>query len=127
MDGPRKDAGVFLAGTDRVAVDAVGVAILKQLGSNDAIMKPAIFAQEQIARAVELGLGVASAAGHRHRDARRGERGLRGEDPGDPRGRLSAQSAPNGLSIETASRPPRCRAPFSVTTMQSSMRMPNSP
>jgi len=62
MDGPRKDAGVFLAGTDRVAVDAVGVAILKELGSNDAIMKPAIFAQEQIARAVELGLGVSSAA-----------------------------------------------------------------
>jgi len=62
MEGPRKDAGVFLAGTDRVAVDAVGVAILKQLGSNDAIMKPAIFAQEQIARAVELGLGVSSAA-----------------------------------------------------------------
>lgn len=62
MDGPRKDAGVFVAGTDRVAVDAVGVAILKDLGSNDAIMKPAVFAQEQIARAVELGLGVSSAA-----------------------------------------------------------------
>jgi uncharacterized protein (DUF362 family) len=62
MTGTRKDPGVFLAGTDRVAVDAVGVAILKELGSNDAIMKPAIFAQEQIARAVELGLGVPSAA-----------------------------------------------------------------
>ena len=62
MSGPRKDAGVFLAGTDRIAVDAVGVAILKELGSNDAIMKPAIFAQEQIARAVELGLGISSAA-----------------------------------------------------------------
>jgi uncharacterized protein (DUF362 family) len=62
MTGPRKDAGVFLAGTDRIAVDAVGIAILKELGSNDAIMKPAIFAQEQIARAVELGLGVSSAA-----------------------------------------------------------------
>ena len=63
MKGPRKDAGVFLAGTDRVAVDAVGVAILKYLGSNDAIMKPAVFAQEQIARAVELELGVSSAEG----------------------------------------------------------------
>jgi uncharacterized protein (DUF362 family) len=61
MTGTRKDAGVFLAGTDRVAIDAVGVAILKELGSNDAIMKPAVFAQEQIARAVELGLGVSSA------------------------------------------------------------------
>ncbi len=39
-----------------------GVAILKDLGSNDAVMKPAVFAQEQIARAVELGLGVSSAA-----------------------------------------------------------------
>jgi uncharacterized protein (DUF362 family) len=63
MTGPRKDAGVFLAGTDRVAIDAVGVAILKYLGSNDAIMKPAVFAQEQIARAVELELGVSSAEG----------------------------------------------------------------
>jgi uncharacterized protein (DUF362 family) len=62
MSGTRKEAGVFLAGTDRVAVDAVGVAILKELGSNDAIMKPAVFAQEQIARGVELGLGVSSAA-----------------------------------------------------------------
>ncbi len=62
MTGPRKDAGVFLAGTDRIAVDAVGVAILKELGSNDAIMKPAIFAQEQISWAVQLGLGISSAA-----------------------------------------------------------------
>ncbi len=51
---------VFLASTDRVATDAVGVAILKLLGSNDQIMKRKIFEQEQIARAVELGLGAAS-------------------------------------------------------------------
>jgi len=62
MTGPRKDAGVFLAGTDRVAVDAVGVAILKELGSNDAIMKPTIFAQDQIAWAAQLELGAASPA-----------------------------------------------------------------
>lgn len=62
MTGPRKDAGVFLAGTDRVAVDAVGVAILKDLGSNDAIMKTPIFAQEQIAWAATLELGAASPA-----------------------------------------------------------------
>ncbi len=62
MTGPRKAAGVFLAGTDRVAIDAVGVAVLKELGSNDAIMKPPVFAQEQIAWAVQLELGVASAA-----------------------------------------------------------------
>jgi uncharacterized protein (DUF362 family) len=63
MTGPRKDAGVFLAGTDRVAVDAVAVAILKDLGSNDAIMKTPVFAQEQIAWAATLELGVSSAAG----------------------------------------------------------------
>jgi len=62
MTGLRKDAGVFLAGTDRVAIDAVGVAILKELGSNDAIMKPAVFAQEQIAWAAQLELGAPSAA-----------------------------------------------------------------
>jgi len=63
MTGPRKDAGVFLAGTDRVAVDAVGLAILKELGSNDAVMKTPIFAQEQIAWAATLELGAASPAG----------------------------------------------------------------
>lgn len=62
MTGPRKDAGVFLAGTDRIAIDAVGLAILKDLGSNDAIMKPAIFAQEQISWAAQLDLGVTTAA-----------------------------------------------------------------
>ncbi len=58
--GKRAKGNVFLASTDRVAVDAVGVAILKSLGSNDQIMKPKIFEQEQIARAAELGLGASS-------------------------------------------------------------------
>ncbi|MEE8377124.1 MAG: DUF362 domain-containing protein [Candidatus Aminicenantaceae bacterium] len=58
--GTRKQANVFVAGTDRVAVDAVGVAILKNLGSNDAIMGTKIFQQEQIQRAVEVGLGISS-------------------------------------------------------------------
>jgi uncharacterized protein (DUF362 family) len=62
MTGPRKTAEVFLAGTDRVAVDAVGLAILRDLGSNEAIMNTPIFAQEQIRRAAELGLGAASAS-----------------------------------------------------------------
>lgn len=53
---------VFLASTDRVAIDAVGVAILKLLGSNESIMKPRIFEQEQIARAAELGLGISSSS-----------------------------------------------------------------
>ena len=49
---------VVLAGTDRVAIDAVGVAILRHLGTTDAVHDGMIFEQEQIARAVELGLGV---------------------------------------------------------------------
>jgi uncharacterized protein (DUF362 family) len=60
MTGKRAKGEVFLASTDRVAIDAVGVAILKHLGSNSRIMKPKIFEQEQIARAVELGLGASS-------------------------------------------------------------------
>jgi len=60
MTGKRANGNVFLASTDRVAIDAAGVAILKSLGSNDQIMKPKIFEQEQIARAVELGLGASS-------------------------------------------------------------------
>ena len=59
--GQLKQANVMIAGHDRVAVDAVGIAMLKSLGANDAIMGRKIFEQEQIARAVELKLGVASA------------------------------------------------------------------
>jgi uncharacterized protein (DUF362 family) len=56
--GKKVQADVFIAGTDRIAVDAVGLAVLKELGSNAYIMDTAIFEQEQIARAVELGLGI---------------------------------------------------------------------
>ena len=58
--GTKKAGNVLLAGTDRVAMDAVGLAILKELGSNKDIMRKKIFEQEQIARAVELGLGINS-------------------------------------------------------------------
>lgn len=60
--GELKAGNVMIAGDDRVAVDAVGVAVLKELGANAAIMDRRIFEQEQIARAVELGLGVGSAS-----------------------------------------------------------------
>ena len=56
--GTLAKGNAILASMDRVAIDAVGVAILKHLGSNEKIMKPKIFEQEQISRAVELGLGV---------------------------------------------------------------------
>jgi len=59
--GELKQGNVMIAGTDRVAVDAVGVAMLKHLGANQAIMGRKIFEQEQIARAVELKLGVENA------------------------------------------------------------------
>jgi uncharacterized protein (DUF362 family) len=62
VTGKRAKANVFLASTDRVAIDAVGVAILKSLGSNDQIMKPKIFEQEQISRAAQIGLGASSPA-----------------------------------------------------------------
>jgi len=51
---------VILAGTDRVAIDAVGVAILRYFGTTAEVRRGSIFQQEQIARAVELGLGVGS-------------------------------------------------------------------
>jgi uncharacterized protein (DUF362 family) len=56
--GELKAGNVMIAGHDRVAVDAVGLAMLKSLGANQAIMGRGVFAQEQIARAVELGLGA---------------------------------------------------------------------
>jgi uncharacterized protein (DUF362 family) len=52
--------GLFIAGTDRVAVDAVGVALLRLQGSTPEVMRGPVFAQEQIARAADLGIGVAS-------------------------------------------------------------------
>jgi len=58
--GKRVKGNVFLAATDRVAIDAVGLAILKLLGSNDQIMNTKIFEQEQIVRAAQLGLGASS-------------------------------------------------------------------
>jgi uncharacterized protein (DUF362 family) len=54
------DAGVILAGTDRVAIDAVGVAVLRHLGTTRQVSHGPIFQLAQIARAVELDLGVES-------------------------------------------------------------------
>ena len=59
--GTRKNANVILGGTDRVAIDAVGVAILRLLGTTPEVSKGKIFEQDQIKRAAELGLGVKSA------------------------------------------------------------------
>ncbi|MEQ8465088.1 DUF362 domain-containing protein [Coleofasciculus sp. E1-EBD-02] len=59
--GKKVKAEVMLAGTDRVAVDAVAIAILRSLGTTDAVSSGSIWQLEQIQRAVELGLGASSA------------------------------------------------------------------
>ncbi len=56
--GTKKEANVMLASKDRIAIDAVGVAILRILGTTTEVKRASIFEQEQIARAVELNLGV---------------------------------------------------------------------
>lgn len=58
--GKLVQANVILAGTDRVAIDAVGVALLRHFGTTPEVSQGAIFDQEQIARAVQLKIGVTS-------------------------------------------------------------------
>jgi uncharacterized protein (DUF362 family) len=60
MEGTRKEANVFVAGTDKVAIDAVGVALLRILGTTPQVTNGTIFDQEQIKRAVELQIGITS-------------------------------------------------------------------
>ena len=60
MEGTQKDANVFVAGTDKIAIDAVGVALLRMLGTTPEVSKGPIFEQEQIARGVELGIGFSA-------------------------------------------------------------------
>jgi uncharacterized protein (DUF362 family) len=56
--GERVSPEVVLAGTDRVALDAAGIALLRYHGCRTEAGRGKIFEQEQIVRAVELGLGV---------------------------------------------------------------------
>lgn len=53
---------IIIAGTDRIAIDAVGVAILREYNTTSNVAEGPIFEQEQIKRAVELGLGVKQAS-----------------------------------------------------------------
>ncbi len=62
MTGKRAKGNVVLASGDRVAIDAAGLAVLKVMGSNADIMHRKIFEQQQIARAVELGIGASAPA-----------------------------------------------------------------
>ncbi len=61
--GTRVAAQVVLAGSDRVALDAVGVALLRLHGTTNEVSAGPVFQLEQIARAVELDLGVSSPDG----------------------------------------------------------------
>lgn len=59
-NGERAFSEVIIAGTDRVAIDAVGVALLRYHGCQTEVARGKIFEQDQIKTAVELGLGVDS-------------------------------------------------------------------
>jgi uncharacterized protein (DUF362 family) len=54
--GTTADPGLIVVGNDRIALDAVGVAILKYAGSVSAPLSGKIFATRQLARAVKIGL-----------------------------------------------------------------------
>ena len=51
---------LMIAGKDRVAVDAAGVALLRIFGTTPEVSRGRVFEQEQIKRAAELGIGVGS-------------------------------------------------------------------
>jgi uncharacterized protein (DUF362 family) len=57
-EGDRVAPGLLLAGRDRVAIDAAGVALLREFGTTPDVAGGKIFGLEQIARAGELGIGV---------------------------------------------------------------------
>lgn len=58
--GREVSPGIIVAGTDPVAVDAVGVAILRMHPTTDAVKAGPVFGQEQIRRAAQLGIGASS-------------------------------------------------------------------
>ena len=60
--GDRVNANVMLASTDRIAADAVGIAILRMLGTTREVSAGSIWGQTQIRRAADLGLGAINAA-----------------------------------------------------------------
>jgi len=56
------EPNLILASADRVAIDAVGIAILRNYGVKTSINEGRIFELDQIRRAAELGVGVKSAS-----------------------------------------------------------------
>jgi uncharacterized protein (DUF362 family) len=59
--GEMVEPNLLLASSDRVALDAVGVAILRVYGAKGNVGRGRVFELEQIRRAAELGVGVRSA------------------------------------------------------------------
>lgn len=63
--GPEKgltvELNLIIASKDRVAIDAVGIAILRYYGTTENVSAGPIFQQEQLKRAAEIGVGVESA------------------------------------------------------------------
>jgi uncharacterized protein (DUF362 family) len=59
--GKEVQPNLMLASTDRVAIDAVGIAILRSYGSTNQVMNGRIFELDQIQRAAQLGVGVQAA------------------------------------------------------------------
>ena len=60
--GKLVEPNLLLASHDRVAIDAVGVAILKLYGAKGKVGEADIFEQDQLKRAAELGFGAKSVA-----------------------------------------------------------------
>ena len=58
--GKLVEPNLLLASRDRVAIDAVGVAILKMYGAKGKVGEAEVFEQDQLKRAAELGFGVKS-------------------------------------------------------------------
>jgi uncharacterized protein (DUF362 family) len=58
--GTEREPGLIVAATDRVALDAVGVAILKAAGSTSGPIRGKIFETRQMKRAVEIKLGIST-------------------------------------------------------------------
>jgi uncharacterized protein (DUF362 family) len=54
------EPGLLVASTDRVALDAVGVSLLRLYGTTPEVERGTVFEQEQIKRAAELRIGVTS-------------------------------------------------------------------
>lgn len=58
--GTMVEPNLLLASKDRVAIDAVGVAVLKMYGAKGKVGEADVFEQDQLRRAAELGFGAKS-------------------------------------------------------------------